>query len=276
MSAYEERIPVDKQAEHRSRILLQQYKKKLFMSSTKTVIPDPFSLEEDWLAEKDGGLSNWPSIYYMDIEHFLRRLNATDDLLRRLECDYKEGKAYRYFKCDFVKETFYHKITDSSTVCFIKCRVTPSMRFSNAAYHVWALVDKDGEKPGGKIHEAYCTCTAGLLGCCNHVVAMMFRVEAAVTTGATKPSSTSTLAKWNVPTGCKTTLVHKPISDLVFHRHEYRNTGDKTAKKMSATNMKFKQFTTYNLTQANFLKKKESVRHAISCTKGLITTIMFC
>ena len=129
MSAYEERISVDKQAEHRSRILLQQYKKKLFMSSTKTVIPDAFSLEEDWLAEKDGGLSNWPSIYYMDIEHFLRRLNATDDLLRRLECDYKEGKAYRYFKCDFVKETFYHKITDSSTVCFIKCRVTPSMRF---------------------------------------------------------------------------------------------------------------------------------------------------
>ena len=226
-------------------------------------MPDPFSLEEDWLGEtkdRDGGLSKWPSMYYLDIEKFLRQLNASDDLLRRLECDYKEGKAYRYFKCDFVKEIFLHKISPNSTLCFLRCRVTPSMRFSNTAYHVWALVEKDGETPGGFIESAYCTCTAGLLGCCNYVIAMLFRVEAAVSTGATKPSSTSLLAKWNVPTGSKTILIHKPISELVFHRHECRNAGDGTGEKIAASKERFKDFNSYTTTQASFLKNRNAVR----------------
>ena len=52
---------------------------------------------------------------------------------------------------------------------------------------------------------------------------MLFRVEAAaICSGATKPSSTSMLACWNVPTGCKTTLVHKPLADMTFHKHHYK------------------------------------------------------
>ena len=51
---------------------------------------------------------------------------------------------------------------------------------------------------------------------------MLFRVEAAVRSGATKPSSTSMLACWNVPTGCKTKLVHKPLADMTFHKHHYK------------------------------------------------------
>ena len=255
MSAYEEGIPVDKDAEHRSRSLLNKYKEKLVVSG-KTV-PDPFLLEEDWLGESKDGLTKWPSLYYLDIEKFLRRLNASDDLL---ECDYKEGKAYRYFKCNFVKEIFLHEILPSSKLAFLRCRVTPSMRHSNAAYHVWALIRKYGEEPGGHIENAYCTCTAGPLGCCNHVIAMLFRVEAAVSTGATKPSCTSLLAKWNVPTGSKTKLRHKPISDMVFHTHEYRNAGDGTGELIAAANQRFKDFTAYTDTQARFLKNKTAVR----------------
>ena len=63
---------------------------------------------------------------------------------------------------------------------------------------------------------------AGLLGYCNHVTAMLFRVESAVRSRATKPSSTSMLACWNVPAGCKTTLVHKPLADMTFHKHHYK------------------------------------------------------
>ena len=87
----------------------------------------------------------------MDIERFMRNLNKKDDLLRRLNCDYKEGKAYRYFKCDFVKEIFYHQISEKDKYCYLRCRVTPSMRFSNAAYYVWALVEKDCNTPGRAI-----------------------------------------------------------------------------------------------------------------------------
>ena len=61
---------------------------------------------------------------------------------------------------------------------------------------------------------------------------MLFRVETAVRSGATKPSSTSMLACWNVPTGCKTTLVHKPLADMTFHKHHYTH---KKKKKMLKT-----------------------------------------
>ena len=59
-------------------------------------------------------------------------------------------------------------------------------------------------------------------GCCNQVTAMLFRVEDAVRSGGTNPSSTSMLACWNVPAGCKTTLVYKPLADMTFHKHNYK------------------------------------------------------
>ena len=52
---------------------------------------------------------------------------------------------------------------------------------------------------GGAILSAYCTCTAGLLGSCNHVAGLLFRVDAAVLIGVTHPFCTSMLASWNVP-----------------------------------------------------------------------------
>ena len=96
-------------------------------------------------------------------------------------------------------------MSSESKYCILKTRVTPSQRTSNTAYHVWAIIEKDGERPGWKIYSAYLTCTAGILGCCNHVTAMLFRVEATVCSGATKPSSTGMLLCWNVSTGYKTT-----------------------------------------------------------------------
>ena len=61
-----------------------------------------------------------------------------------------------------------------------------------------AIIEEDGEKPGGKFCSTYCTCTAVLWGCCNHVTFMLFRVEAAGRSGATKTSSTIMLACWNL------------------------------------------------------------------------------
>ena len=79
-------------------------------------------------------------------------------------------------------------------------------------------------------------------GCCNHVTAMLFRVEAAaICSGATKPSSTSMLACWNVPTGCKTTLVYKPLADIIFHKNHFKKR--KTiAQKIECHNDYYKSF----------------------------------
>lgn len=52
-----------------------------------------------------------------------------------------------------------------------------------------------------------------VIKCCNHVVFLLFRVAAAVRTGATKPSSTSLLSKRNVPVEVKSKLFQKPINE---------------------------------------------------------------
>ena len=72
---------------------------------------------------------------------------------------------------------------------------------------MWAILQKDTvDKPGGDILSAYCTCTAGLQGSCNHIVGMLFRIESAVATGATRPSKTSMGCQWNIPSGSKVLL----------------------------------------------------------------------
>ena len=100
------------------------------------------------------------------------------------------------------------------------------------------LLRKIVKRPGRKIFSAYCTCTARFLGCCNHVTAMFFKVEAAFRSGAAKPSSTSILASWNVPTGFKATLVHKPLADMTFHKHHYK----KNAQKIECNNYYYISF----------------------------------
>ena len=51
---------------------------------------------------------------------------------------------------------------------------------------------------------------------------MLFRVEAAIMQGLTKPTCTSQKSSWNVPKGIKTTLEVGPVSDDTFKRHHYR------------------------------------------------------
>ena len=98
----------------------------------------------------------------------------------------------------------------------------PSQRVNNKPYDVWSVVKKDKiQEPGGEIFSAYCTCTAGLSSTCNHIVGMLFRVEAAVTTGQTNPSKTSVLSSWNIPRGSKVNTKSKPLRDIVFHKSHY-------------------------------------------------------
>ena len=53
MAAYdEEKVPVDEEAEQRQRSIMDEYKQKLIVCGR--VMPDPFSLQDGWLAEKKG------------------------------------------------------------------------------------------------------------------------------------------------------------------------------------------------------------------------------
>ncbi|KAK3108167.1 hypothetical protein FSP39_002441, partial [Pinctada imbricata] len=195
-----------------------EYRAKLRLLNGE-IIPDPFTLEDGWLGETTG-LPSWPSLYIMDIATFLN-CRGPSDIVHRVMNEYKEGKAYRYFSCDWVKEILYHPFRARSEACLLKAKVTPSQSVNNKEYDVWVAIKKDTKsEPGGQIFSGYCTCTAGMLGCCNHITGLLFRVEHAVKTGATSASCTSKPCEWNIPSS-KTTIKPIKVSDAEWTKSHY-------------------------------------------------------
>lgn len=121
------------------------------------------TVKDGWVGEKEG-ICTWPKLYIMDISRYYLEVISRSNLWQRLECEYKEGKAYCYFSNGFVGEIqINNKIY--SKYCLFKAKCLPSQRVSAKQYDVWLVVEKDiGIIPGGKIITGYCTCTAGLLG----------------------------------------------------------------------------------------------------------------
>ena len=153
-----------------------------------------------WLGEEEG-MSSWPHLSIMDISSYLKQVFSHDDnIVTRITSEYKQGKAYRYYTAEFINSIKINSITKDSPVCFFKTKCLPGQRIRNKEYEVWALVEKESvESPGGKIVSAHCTCAAGLLGACNHVAGMLFRIEAAVLKDFSNLTCTSQLSNWNIP-----------------------------------------------------------------------------
>ncbi|KAL5021765.1 hypothetical protein ScPMuIL_000920 [Solemya velum] len=253
--AWEEKVPVDVCAEHAERQLLEDYKKKLRFEGE--ILPDPFSLHSGWLTEKDG-ITKWPSVYFVDISNYLQTKNP-QELVSRLMNEYKEGKAYRYFTCDWVKEVHFHPIRDNSLFCVLKADVCPSQKINNKPYQIWAIIKKDrDEAPGGYIVSAYCNCTAGMLGSCNHIAGMLFRVEAAVKTGMTKPTCTSQISTWNVPSK-KITMKPLRVSDASWTKDHYKKTGSSRKPSLDAK----KSFTPLTKQQQQFAENVVDLRKKV-------------
>ena len=90
---------------------------------------------------------------------------SKEDLWQRVECEYKEGKAYRYFADGFMGEIFINEVNDKSQICILKAKCLPSQRVNNKQHDVWCIVEESSDTQiGGKVIAGYCTCTAGLLG----------------------------------------------------------------------------------------------------------------
>ena len=148
--AWEEGAIEDLEAENKERLLKKEYQSKLVFEDA--VIPDPFSLKSGWVGETTEGLGKWPPLYFHDISEYLKS-NCSDNLYHRLVNEYKEGKAFRYFACGWVKETFIHTIAPRSKYCVLKAKVTLSQRLSMKPYDVWAVVEKSQScNPGGRIN----------------------------------------------------------------------------------------------------------------------------
>ncbi|XP_053399723.1 uncharacterized protein LOC128557095 [Mercenaria mercenaria] len=218
-------------------------------------------LDQKWLVDEKLGRPKWPSVYITDISDYLNTKNP-ETLMKRLLNEYKEGKAYRYFSSEWVKEVHYHDLGEHSDKCIIKSKVTPSQAVNNKAYDVWIVIRKDKNTvPGGQILNAYCSCTAGMMGSCNHIAGVLFRMEYAVKTGMTRPTSTSKACEWTVPKK-KTTVKMGKARDFTWKKAKYTQL-PRNKDKENETNIKKLNFTPLNKSQQNKVEDGEKLRNEL-------------
>ena len=183
-------------------------------------LPDPFKITDGWIGERDEGMKHWPPISIADIvDHFREQKSDSDKLLSA----YKARKAFDYYKTEWLKGLFYNSLNHFVSsypgldkYCVLKAKCTPSQRLNDPYHDMWMAIEKET----GKVTCAYCNCAAGLSQTCNHVAAMLFRVEAAVRAGFTNPTCTSQKLQWNVPKD-DTFIKATPISEIEIEVHKY-------------------------------------------------------
>ncbi|KAH3768252.1 hypothetical protein DPMN_169464 [Dreissena polymorpha] len=82
--------------------LLAEYKAKVNID--REIIEDPMTVSKGLLSEKVG-MTKWPSLYIDDISEYLHT-NQPKDLIKWVVNKHKEGKAYRSFTCEWIKEVY--------------------------------------------------------------------------------------------------------------------------------------------------------------------------
>jgi len=179
-------------------------------------IPDPFKIPHGWMQEEEG-MVFWPILLYPDIFNYLMfnpsELGSTD------LSDYKNSKAYSYYKCGWLQPLSYHNLSGSN-FCILKAECRHSQSINNPFHKMWIIL----EKKTSRIRACHCTCMAGMGQTCNHVAAAMFRVEAAVRNGLTNPACTSSSNEW-LP--CRKEVAPTKIKNLNFNRDDFASRGKK-------------------------------------------------
>ncbi len=86
----------------------QDYQDLLLLPSG-LVIPDPSSILEGWISEREDGMSFWPPVNIVDIADFFDTHEAYNQRTKLLT-DYKAGKAFDYYKSEWLKEISYNSL----------------------------------------------------------------------------------------------------------------------------------------------------------------------
>lgn len=219
------------------------------LMSTGCELPNPSSLS-DWVAE-DESIQNWPPTMIQDIGIFLERLDPSrdkDSFSKRLLSEYKDQKAFSYFSSNWLFDVHYHPISPQSVYCFMKAKCRPSMRLDDVPHEAWVAV----EKSSGEIQSAHCTCFAGHGQTCNHVAALLLKIDFCWQHGYVKKAVTDQPCQWKgkggsrkvVPQEIKSVKLVKPKAGRVAPA-----TSSHTAEKSNFTpidmdrGMSFDEFT---------------------------------
>ena len=127
------------------------------------------------------------------------------------------NKAYRFFKDGHVQDVKYHPWISRPEYICISSKVLPSMR-KDRTYNVTIVI----QETTARVAIAYCTCPAGLAGCCNHITATLYCLEDYVGSGLREEKElncTSRLQTWNHPR--KRNVEPRPTDDVTLRKEVY-------------------------------------------------------
>ena len=94
---------------------------------------------------------------------------------------------------------------------FLKGCVSPSQIIRDDPHKVWVCLENDC-----RILTSWCTCTAGTSEVCNHVIALMYKVNFAYKKTYIPPACTSVPQGW--VKGTKRDVEPKQMKNLVFRK----------------------------------------------------------
>ncbi|KAK7484593.1 hypothetical protein BaRGS_00024119 [Batillaria attramentaria] len=215
-------------ASETTKTLAKEYAALLVVNGKR--LPDPFTeLKEGW--QDESAREKWPPTSYADMAEFLLDCRADSKRRRQLLTDYKEGKAYSYFDSKLLHTVFYHEIDSNSEFCFLKAKVTPSQAVNAVPHRAWVAI----QKKTGRIVSADCSCMAGLGSSCNHVAAILFKVD--WVWGLADKSCTSGACQWNAPSA-KKGLEPCRVQDMNFYKpkkHKEAQNINSVAKRLFTT-----------------------------------------
>ena len=184
---------------------LKEYQQRLKKHRINT---NPNSIQkEDWKEN----VHEWPNLDDGMLFSYILRVKAVDvDYIGK----YKDQKAYSYWLSGFV-DTVYHASCNDNLL-FLKAYVSPSQRLNDDPHHVWVCTE--GPKDKSKILTSWCSCIAGTSEVCNHVIALLYKVNYAFKKDYISPACTSIPQGWN--RGTKKEVAPSQIRNLKFFKHK--------------------------------------------------------
>jgi len=126
-------------------------------------------------------------------------------------------KAYHFFRDGHVQNIKFHCMPSVEDCVCVSSNVLPSMR-KDRIYKVFILMHQSS----AKIFKAYCSCPAGLAGCCNHVTATLYCLEDYIHRGLRddeRQGCTERLQTWNQSTPRSSGA--RPTDDVKLIKHQY-------------------------------------------------------
>ncbi|VDI60598.1 Hypothetical predicted protein [Mytilus galloprovincialis] len=219
MLSWESAVPLRYSEQQQAARIKEEYTSRLKNAD----IDDPRSfLDSVWSDD----VKLWPTIDLGMIFSFILKNKEQDlDFVGK----YKTQKAYSYYESGFVDVIKSTTVRDNTV---IKSRVTPSQSVRNEPHEVWISIKAN------EIKSCWCSCIAGMAQTCNHVIAVLYKLEYATTMGYNNLACTSQPCGWNSST--KKDVKPCRLSELSLRCDNRSKVSGATAQEDKDVNANFK------------------------------------